>query len=72
MHDPSTERLSITGIELRGKSDGGQWPKNILTHIDPVGKPTVKTYSGDRKEKPFIPPFLLTFEVFNRNLHNCL
>jgi hypothetical protein len=35
-------------------------------------KPTVNACSEDKKGKPFVPPFLLTFEVFNRNLHNCL
>jgi hypothetical protein len=50
----------------------GNGPERSLTHTDPVGKPTVNTCSGDRKEKPFVPPFLLTFEIFNRNLHNCL
>jgi hypothetical protein len=35
-------------------------------------KPTINTYSEGRKENPFVPPFLLTFKVFNRNLHNCL
>jgi hypothetical protein len=25
-----------------------------------------------KKGKPFVPPFLLTFEVFNGNLHSCL
>jgi hypothetical protein len=43
-----------------------------LSSTDLVGKPTVNTCSGDRKENPFVPPFLLMFEVFNRNLHNCL
>jgi hypothetical protein len=43
-----------------------------LTSIDLVNKPTVNTYSEDKKVKPFVPPFLLMFEVFNRNLHNCL
>jgi len=43
-----------------------------LSSTDPVSKPTVNICLGDRKEKPFVPPFLLTFEVFNRNLHNCL
>ena len=43
-----------------------------LTSTDLVNKPTVNTYSEDKKGKPFFPPFLLTFEVFNRNLHNCL
>jgi len=37
-----------------------------------MSKPTVNTCAGDRKEKTFVPPFLLTFEIFNRNLHNCL
>jgi hypothetical protein len=35
-------------------------------------KPTVNACSEDKKGNPFVPPFLLTFEVFNRNLHNCL
>jgi hypothetical protein len=35
-------------------------------------KPTVNAFSEDKKGNPFVPPFLLTFEVFNRNLHNCL
>jgi hypothetical protein len=43
-----------------------------LTSTDLVNKPTVNTCSKDKKGKPFVPPFLLTFEVFNRNLHNCL
>ena len=37
-----------------------------------VSKPTINTYSEGRREGHFTPPFLLTFEVFNRNLHNCL
>jgi hypothetical protein len=35
-------------------------------------KPTVNAFSEDKKGNPFVPPFLLTFEVFNKNLHNCL
>jgi hypothetical protein len=35
-------------------------------------KPTIKTYSEGKKERPFVPPFILMFEVFNRNLHNYL
>jgi hypothetical protein len=45
------------------------------TNITPINlgnKPTVNVFSKDKKGKPFVPPFLLTFEVFNRNLHNCL
>jgi hypothetical protein len=43
-----------------------------LTPTDLRNKPTVNAYSKDNKGKPFVPPFLLTFEVFNKNLHNCL
>jgi ribonuclease HI len=43
-----------------------------LSPTDLVIKPTVNTCSEDRKEKPFVLPFLLTFEVFNKSLHNCL
>jgi hypothetical protein len=43
-----------------------------LSSINLVGKPTVNSCSADRKEKPFVPPFLLTFEIFNRNIHNYL
>jgi hypothetical protein len=35
-------------------------------------KPTVNAFSEDKKGKPSVPPFILTFEVFNRNIHNCL
>jgi hypothetical protein len=52
----------ITSIDL------GEVP----TPTDPKNKPNVNTYSVVKKGKPFVPPFLLTFEVFNRNLHNCL
>ena len=43
-----------------------------LTPIDIRNKPTENTCSEDKKGKPFVPPFLLTFDVFNRNLHNYL
>jgi hypothetical protein len=43
-----------------------------LTCTDLVNKPTVNTFSEDKKKKHFVPLFLLTFEVFNKNLHNCL
>jgi ribonuclease HI len=39
---------------------------------DLKNKPNVNAFSVDKKGNPFVPPFLLTFEVFNRNLHNCL
>jgi hypothetical protein len=40
--------------------------------MDIGNKPIVKACSEDKKGNPFIPPFLLTFEVFNVNLHNFL
>jgi hypothetical protein len=43
-----------------------------LTPIDIRDKSNVNTSSKDKKGKPFFPPFLLMFEFFNRNLHNCL
>jgi hypothetical protein len=43
-----------------------------LTPIDLGNKLTLNTFSKDKKGRPFVPPFLLKFEVFNRNLHNCL
>jgi hypothetical protein len=43
-----------------------------LTSKDLVNKPAMNTFSEDKKGKPFVPLFLLMFEVFNMNLHNCL
>jgi ribonuclease HI len=43
-----------------------------LPPMDSESKPTINTYLEGRKERPFVPPFLLTFEDFNKNLHNCL
>jgi hypothetical protein len=42
------------------------------TPTDLVNKPNVNAFLEDKKGKPFVPPFILMFEVFNRNLHNCL
>jgi hypothetical protein len=44
----------------------------VPSPIDPKNKPNVNTFSIDKKGNPFVPPFLLMFEVFNKNLHNCL
>jgi hypothetical protein len=43
-----------------------------LTPMNLRNKQTVNAFSKDKKGKPFVPPFLFTFEFFNRNLHNCL
>jgi hypothetical protein len=43
-----------------------------ITPTDPRNKPTMNACSKVNKGKPFVPSFLLKFEVFSRNLHNCL
>jgi hypothetical protein len=43
-----------------------------ITPMDLRNKPIVNACSEDKKGKPFVPSFLLTFEFFNGNLHNCL
>jgi hypothetical protein len=50
----------------------GNCQERSLTHTDLVGKPNVNTCLEDRKKNKIVPPFLLTFEIFNRNLHNYL
>jgi hypothetical protein len=40
--------------------------------LDLRNKPNVNAFSEDKKGKTFVPLFLLTFEVFNKNLHNFL
>jgi hypothetical protein len=42
-----------------------------ITPTDLRNKPTVNAFSKDKKGKPFVSSSLLTFEVFNGNLHNC-
>ena len=37
-----------------------------------TNKPSVNSFSLDKRGNPFVPPFLLKFEVFNINLHNFL
>jgi hypothetical protein len=37
-----------------------------------IRKPNVNMVSIDKKPRSSVPPFLLTFEIYNRNLHNCL
>jgi hypothetical protein len=43
-----------------------------ITPTDLGNKPTVNTFFEDNKRKTCVPPFLLTFYVFKKNLHNCL
>jgi hypothetical protein len=37
-----------------------------------IRKPNVNTITTDKKPRSSVPPFLLTFEIYNKNLHNCL
>jgi hypothetical protein len=43
-----------------------------LAPTDLKNKPNVNAFSVNKKGKPFVPQFLLTFEVFKKYLHNCL
>jgi hypothetical protein len=44
----------------------------VPSPTDLTNKPSVNACSLDKRGRHFVPPFLLTFEVFNKNLHNCL
>ena len=45
-------------------------PGKVPSPTDLKNKPTVNFVSLDKRGNTFVPPFLLTFEVFNKNLHN--
>jgi hypothetical protein len=32
----------------------------------------MNTMTTDKKPSSYVPPFLLKFEIYNKNLHNCL
>jgi hypothetical protein len=69
---PQQKDFLLQALNSAKNPTTGNGPERSLTHTGPMGKPTVNACSGDRKEKPFVPPFLLMFEIFNRNIHNCL
>ena len=46
--------------------------REVSSPTDLTNKPSVNACSLNKRGRPFVPPFLLTFEVFNRNLHNFL
>jgi hypothetical protein len=54
--------------------DKGSLPVNNVNNVDKLAletaskKPQASTLSTRRN----VPPFLLTFEIFNRNVHNCM
>jgi predicted aspartyl protease len=45
---------------------------DVLSPTNLTNKPSVNACSLENIGIPFFPPFLLTFDVFNRNLHNFL
>jgi hypothetical protein len=64
-------------LSLRSNPDPhkkGSLPVNNVTNVDKLAletaskKPQASTLSTRRN----VPPFLLTFEMFNRNVHNCM
>jgi hypothetical protein len=58
-------KLIDTPIKITDQSD-------ILSPTNLTNNPSVNSCSLDKRGRPFVPPFLLTFDIFNRNLHNCL
>jgi hypothetical protein len=44
----------------------------VPSPMDLTNKPSVNACSLEKRGRTFVPPFLLTFEVFNINLHNFL
>jgi hypothetical protein len=62
LHALKSIEAPITSTDL-GEAPSPTYLKN---------KPNVNTFSIDKKGNVFFPPFLLTFEVFNKNLHTCL
>ena len=46
--------------------------KDKTTIDQKKGDPRVDEALIDKKSRSQIPPFLLTFEIFNHNVHNCL
>jgi hypothetical protein len=69
---PQQKDFLFQALSLVEDSTTDNGHKKSLSPTYLVRNSTVNTYMEGRKERPFVPPFLLTFEVFNRNLHNCL
>ena len=46
--------------------------KSKTTDDKKEGRPRTDGASIMKKSRSQTPPFLLTFEIFNRNVHNCL
>jgi len=69
---PQQKDFLLQALNLVGNPTNSDSQNMTLPPTDLENKPIVNTFSKGRKERPFVLPFLLTFEVFNMNLHNCL
>ena len=56
-----------TAIISQASHEMGRPPNNVINKVDPNDIALI----GGRL-RSHTPPFLLTYEVFNKNLHNCL
>jgi ribonuclease HI len=54
--------------------DKGSLPVNNVTNVDKLALETAskKPQTSTLNTRRNVPPFLLTFEIFNRNVHNCM
>jgi hypothetical protein len=62
LHSLKSIESLVTSIDL----------SEVPSPIDLKNKMSVNDFSLDKRGQPFVPPFLLKFEVFNRNLRNFL
>jgi ribonuclease HI len=54
--------------------DKGSLPVNNVNNVDKLALETAskKPQTSTLSTRKNVPPFLLTFEIFNRNVHNCM
>ena len=56
-----------TTVISQASHEMGRPPTNVTNKVDPND---IALIGG--RSRSYTPPFLLTYEVFNKNLHNCL
>ena len=64
----TTETLKASSVTNTSNVEG----KDRTTMEEKKPNPRVDGLLIGRKSRSHTPPFLLTFEIFNRNVHNCL
>jgi hypothetical protein len=47
-------------------------PSSTKGNSGEIRNSNVNKVSVDKKPRSFVRPFLLTFKIYNKNLHNCL